>query len=80
MHATTEKETINSYVMNRKIVITEKSITDLISHNGRGKRIHNAKINAKSEVTITPVIFKAGTNLYDDKGPSSKDLINNLKV
>lgn len=51
--------------MNGKIVITEKSITDLISHNGKGKRIHGVKINAKREVVITLVIFKTGTNNYD---------------
>lgn len=66
--------------MNRNIVITEKSIVDLISHNGKGKRIHSAKINSKREATITSVIFKAGTNLEDDKGPSAKDLTNNLAV
>lgn len=47
VHATAEKETVISYVMNRKIVIIEKSIVDLISHNGKGKRTHNAKINVK---------------------------------
>lgn len=80
MHTKAEKETITSYVMNRKIVITEKSIVDLISHNGKGKRIHNTKINAKREASIAPVIFKARTNLEVDKGPSAKDLTNNLRV
>lgn len=47
VHVTAEKETITSYVMNRKFVITEKSIDDLILHGGKGKRIHIAKINAK---------------------------------
>lgn len=80
LHATAEKETITSYVMNRKIVITEKSFANLILHNGRGKRIHSAKINAKREAKITSIIFKAGTNLDDDKGPSAKDLINHQRV
>lgn len=80
VHATAEKETITSYVMYRKIIITKKPIVDLISHNGKGKRIHSAKINAKREATIALVIFKVGTNLDDDKGPSAKDLTNNLRV
>lgn len=33
VHATVERETITSYVMNRKIVITEKSITELIGND-----------------------------------------------
>lgn len=37
VHATAERETITSYVMNRKIVITKKSIADLIGHDGKGK-------------------------------------------
>lgn len=74
------KEMITSYVMNRKIVITENSIIDLTSHNGKGKRVHNVKTNVKREEKITFVIFKAGTNLDDDKGPSAKDLTNNLRV
>lgn len=80
MHATAEKEMINSYVMNGKIVITEKSIANLISHNGKGKRIHTVKTNAKKEAKITSVIFEDGTNLDVYKGPSAKDLTNNLRV
>lgn len=80
MYDTAEKEMITSYVMNRKVVITEKCIADLISHNGNGKRIHSAKINDKQEATIAHVIFKAGINLDDDKGPSVKDLTKNLRV
>lgn len=80
VHATTEKETITSYIMNRKIVITKKSIADLISHDGKGKRIHNAKINARREVIIDPVIFKEETNFEDDKGPNAKDLTRYLRV
>lgn len=80
MHATAEKEIITSYVTNMKIVTTEKFIADLISHNGKGKRIHNSKINAKREVVIVSVIFKAGTNFEDDKSLNSKDLTDNLRV
>lgn len=80
VHATVEKETIPSYVMNRKIVITEKSIVDLISHDGKGKRIHSAKITTKREATISLVIFKDETNFEDDKGPSANDLTRNLRV
>lgn len=79
-HATAEKETITSYVMNRKIVITEKSIADLIAHDGKGKMIHSAKIIAKRECVISPVIFKEETNFVDEKGPSAKDLTRNLRV
>ncbi|KAI5446604.1 hypothetical protein KIW84_014441 [Lathyrus oleraceus] len=74
VHATAEKETITSYVMNRKIVITEKSIADLISHDGKGKRIHSSKVTTKREVIIYPVIFKEESNFVDEKGPSAKDL------
>lgn len=80
VHATVENETIISYVMNRKIVITDKSIVDLISQDGKGKRIHNAKINARREAIISLVIFKEEMNFEDDKGPSAKDLNRNLRV
>lgn len=79
VHATTEKETITSYVMNRKIVITEKSIAHLISHDGKGKRIHSAKINVRREVVIALVIFKEGTKFEDDKGPNAKELTRHLR-
>lgn len=73
VHATAEKETITYYVMNMKIIITEKSIAELLGHDGKGKRIHSAKITAKREVVISPIIFKEETNLADEKGPSAKD-------
>lgn len=57
VHATAKKETIPSYVLNRKIVITEKSIIDLFLHNDKGKRIHNVKTNSKREAKITFVIY-----------------------
>lgn len=66
--------------MNRKIFITEKSIADLISHDGKGKRIHSAKITAKREASISPLIFKEETKFEDDKAPSAKDLNRNLRV
>ncbi|XP_050876630.1 uncharacterized protein LOC127080344 [Lathyrus oleraceus] len=80
VHATTKKETITSYVMNRKIIITEKSIADLITHDGKGKRIRSAKIIAKRDVVISHVIFKEETNFADEKGPRDKDLTRNLRV
>ena len=80
VHYNVEKESITSYVMNRKIVITEKSIVDLISHIGRGKIMHSVKTNEKREAIITSVISKVGTNLGDDKSPSAKDLTNSLRV
>ena len=66
--------------MNRKIVITEKSTTDLISHDSKGKIIHTAKVNARREVIIALVIFKEGTNFEDDKGPNAKDLTRHQRV
>lgn len=80
VHATAERETITSYFMNRKIFITEKSIADLIGHDGKGKRVHSATITAKRDDDISPVIFKEETNFADEKGPSVKDLIRNLRV
>lgn len=80
VHATAQKETITSYVMNRKIIITEKPIANLIFHIGKGKRIYSAKINSKREVVIAPDIFKVETNFEDDKSPSVKDLTYNLRV
>lgn len=76
VHANAEKETITSYVMNRKIIITEKSIAELILHNRKGKIIHSVKTNKKREAIIAFVIFKVGINLDNDKIPSAKDLIN----
>lgn len=80
VHATAEKKTITSYVMNTKIVITKKSITDLISHDGKGKRIHSTNINARREVVIALIIFKEETNFEDEKCPSAKDLTRHLRV
>lgn len=80
VHANAEKETITSYVMNRKIVITKKSIEDLIGHDGKGKRVHSATITAKRDADISPVISKEETNFADEKGPSAKDLTRNLRV
>lgn len=66
--------------MNRKIVITEKSIENLIGHDDKGKRVHSATITAKRDTDISLVIFKEGTNFADEKGPSVKDLTSNLRV
>lgn len=63
VHATVERETITSYVMNRKIVITEKLITDLIGHDGKGKKLHNATITTNRDNAISLVIFKEGKAL-----------------
>ncbi|XP_050897540.1 uncharacterized protein LOC127104400 [Lathyrus oleraceus] len=80
VHAIAERETITSYITNRKIFITEKSIADLIGHDGKGKRVHSATITAKSDDDISPVIFKEETNFAIEKGPSVKELIRNLGV
>lgn len=77
VHATTERETITSYVMNRKIVTTDTSIADLIGYDGKGKRVHSATITAKRDADISPIIFKEETNFADEKGPSTKDLTRN---
>lgn len=66
--------------MYRNIVITEKPIADLIDHDGKGKRFHSATIIAERDVDISLVIFKVETNFTDEKGPSAKDLTNNLRV
>lgn len=66
--------------MNKKIVIIEKSISNLIGHDGKGKRVHSATIIAKRDADISPVIFKEGANFVDENGPSTKDLTNNLRV
>lgn len=80
VYATAEKETNISYVMNRNIVITEKSIADLIGHDGKGKRVHCATITTKRCADISPNIFKEETNFANEKGPSAKDLTRNLSV
>lgn len=80
VHATAKRETVTSYVMNRKIVIIEKSIADFIGHDGKGKRVHNATITTKRDVDISPDIFKEGTNFADENGPNVEDLTNNLRV
>lgn len=66
--------------MNKKIVITEKSIADLIGHDGKGKRVHSVTITAKRDVVIYLVIFKEETNFVDEKGPNTKELTRNLRV
>lgn len=80
IHVIATKDTISSFVMNKKIVVTEKSIDDLISHNGCGKKVYNVKIDARREVTVASVIFKEGTKLDEGKCISAKDLSNKLKV
>lgn len=64
--------------MNKKIIITKKYIADLISNNGKRKMVYNVKANVRREERIEFVIFKDGTNLDDGKGPSAKDLTNNI--
>lgn len=66
--------------MNKKIVVTEKSIADLISHNGCGKRVYNVKTDARREAMVTYVIFKEGTKWDEGKGPSAKYLSDKLRV
>lgn len=68
------------YVMNMNIVITEKSIANLIGHDGKRKRVHSATITIYRDVDIHPSIFKEGINFTDEKGPIAKDLTSNLRV
>lgn len=80
IHAVVAKDTIISYVMSKKFVVTEKSIADLIPHNGCGKRVYNVKTDSKREGMVASVIFKEGTKFDDGKGPSAKDLTDKLRV
>lgn len=80
VHVVAEKDTITSYIMNRKTVSIEKLIAYLISHNGCGKRVYNVKYDAHKDSKLESVIFKEGTKFDDGKGPSAKDLIDNLRV
>lgn len=66
--------------MNKKIVFIEKSITDLISHNGCGKRVYNVKTDVMGEFMVASIIFKEGIKIDEGKGPSSKDLFDRLRV
>lgn len=63
-----------------KIVVSEKSIADLTSHNGCGKRVYNIKTYARRETMIASVIFKEGTKMDEGKDPSAKDLSDKLRV
>lgn len=65
--------------MNKKIVVTEKSIVDLISHNGCGKMVYNIKTDARWEVMVASVIFKEGTKLDEGKSQSAKDLTDSFE-
>lgn len=67
IHVVTTKDTISSFVINRKIMVTEKSIANLISHNGCGKRVYNVKTDARREVMVASVIFKERTKLDESK-------------
>lgn len=66
--------------MNKKIMVTEKFIADLISHNGCGKKVYNIKTDVGREAMIASIIFKEGKNFDDGKGPSVKDLTDKLRA
>lgn len=66
--------------MNRKIVITEKSIANFISYNGCGKMVYNVKSDAKRDAIVTSIIFKKRIEVGDGKGPSAKDMNDILRV
>lgn len=74
------KDIISSFVVNRKIVVTKKSIVDIISHNGCGKGVCNIKKDARREVMVPSVILKEETKLDEAKGSSAKNLIDRLRV
>lgn len=73
------KDIISFFVMNRKIVVIEKPIIDIIYHNSCGKRVYNIKTDARREALVASIIFKEGTKLDEGKGPSAKDLIDRLR-
>lgn len=52
IHVIDTKGTIFFFVMNRKIVVTEKLIIDIISHNGCGKRVYKIKTDATREFMV----------------------------
>lgn len=80
IHIVATKDTITSFVVNMKIIITEKTIADLISHNGCGKRVYNVKTAARREAMVALVTFKEGTKLDEGKSSSAKYLSNKLRV
>ncbi|XP_050889238.1 uncharacterized protein LOC127094448 [Lathyrus oleraceus] len=80
IHATATKDTITSFVMNKKIAVMEKFIANLISHNGCGKRVCNVKTDAMREAMVASIIFKEATKINEGKGQSAKDLNDNLRV
>lgn len=61
-------------------LFTEKSIANLISHNGCRKRVYNVKIDARQEAMVAFVILKEGIKLDEGKGLSAKDLSDKLRV
>lgn len=61
-------------------MVTEKSIAYLISYNGCGKKVYNVKSDAKRDANVPSTIFKEGNKFDDGKGPSTKDLTDNLRV
>lgn len=76
IHAAAGKDIITSYIMHMKIVIMEKYIAYIISHNGCGKGCITPNIDA----IVTSIIFKKGTKVDEGKGISSKYLNDNLRV
>lgn len=49
IHVVVDKDTIISYIMNRKIMVIEKSNANLISHNSCGKKVYNVKYDAHGD-------------------------------
>lgn len=80
IHLVATKDIISSFVMNRKIVVSEKSNVDLISHNGCGKWVYNIKTDSRREAIVASIIFKEGKNLDEGKSPTAKDLSDKLSV
>lgn len=80
IHVVYTKDTITSFFMNMKIVVTLKSFADSISYNGCGKRVYNVKTGARREAMVASIIFKEGINLDEGKGPNAKDLTDKLRV
>lgn len=66
--------------MNKKIVISEKSIVDFISHDGCGKKLYNIKTDIHRDAREASTIFKEEIKFDYGKNPSAKDLNDTLRV
>ena len=61
VHASTSTNVITSFVFGRRIIITEKTICDLISQDKEGLRIYGVQSNKQREAKVMEAIFKKGS-------------------